>query len=165
MWNFKTAQTIGLLLVLGGCTTTPPEFAMRSKVVDTWVTYRVDSDSSRVYEVRTFHADGTLEGSVSDQMQIYGEFREVSSRRYTGQWELERDTLTVFGLLFASGYPADAFSRDRILAIDGQRAIFENMKTGEVVVHYRQSAQQTGMRTSPATMRRTHLFGPRIRIN
>ncbi|MEO1580677.1 MAG: hypothetical protein AAFR91_02465 [Pseudomonadota bacterium] len=148
MWNFKTAQTIGLLLVLGGCTTATPEFAMRSKVVDTWIAYRVDSDSSRVFEVRTFHADGTLEGSVSDQMQIYGEFHEVSSRRYTGQWELEGDTLTVFGSLFASGYPADADRRDRILVIDRQIAVFENMETGEVVVHYRQSAQQTGMRTA-----------------
>ncbi len=152
MWNFKTVQTIGLLLALVGCTTTPPEFEIRSKVVDTWVAYRVVSDSSRVYEVRTFHADGTLEGRVADHVQIYGEFHEVSSRRYTGKWEIEGDTLTVFGILFVSGFALDAVSRDRILVIDGQRAVFEDMKTGEVVVHYRQSAQQTG--TSTATLSR-----------
>ncbi|MEM6818952.1 MAG: hypothetical protein AAF578_09170 [Pseudomonadota bacterium] len=144
MTRLKTALATTLFLALVGCATNLPDFVVRSKVVDTWIAYRADSDLSRVYEVRTFHADGTVEGSLSDQVQIYGEYHEVSRRRYTGQWKIEGDILTLFGLLYLPSDATDVVHRYRILAIDDQKAVLEDAKTCEVVVRYRQSAQQTG---------------------
>lgn len=111
-------------------------------LVGTWGThYSYDDGAEVFYTEKTYRPDGTAEGSVSHKVRLpSGKYRIANRISYKSRWHIANGVVVITRMHFSPPDPEleTVVMRDRIIVIDGQKAVFENVEDGTRFEAYRQ---------------------------
>jgi len=111
-------------------------------LVGTWGTHFSYDDGAEVfYTEKTYRRDGTAEGSVSHKVRLpSGKYRIADRISYKSRWHIANGVVVITRMHFSPPEPGleAVVMRDRIVVIDGEKAVFENVEDGTRFEAYRQ---------------------------
>ena len=137
-----------ILLVLSGCAIAPQNDLSDERysqlLVGTWISqYSYYDDAEISYGEKTYNPDGTATGFISDRIRLSsGKYYEVNYKSYTSNWRIEDGVLIIWDIRYKPQDPGSEnyVIRDRILSMENNKAVFEDLSDGSKFVRLRKNS-------------------------
>ncbi|MEY4588179.1 MAG: hypothetical protein RL497_255 [Pseudomonadota bacterium] len=134
----KKLIAVFALIVLVACSQMPSTKNNFSKtIVGTWYFDEQNPDGSRSYFEKTYKADGTASGYMTDTViDALGVKKVLSRTEFTSRWRIEENMLFITDAAYSDGTKIEKIL-DKILEITKEKSVLQSVDTGDILIRYR----------------------------